>query len=130
MSKKSEKLDRPFAKKFLDVAKKLVDKYEILLAEHDGEWYGRGLEMPGVFADGKTPDECIKNTREALLAAATHLLERGEPVPTPATTGKRTEQVNVRLTAEEKAILGATARSHGFRGTGDFIRSRALAPAM
>ena len=129
MSKQSEKLNRPFDKKLLDVAKKFVDKYEIVLVEQDGEWYGKGLEMPHVHADGKTPDECTKNTREALLAAATHLLERGETVPVPATVGRRTEQVNVRLSVEEKAILSATARSQGFRGTGDFIRARAFAAA-
>ena len=130
MSKKSQKLDRPFDKKLLSIAKKFVDKYKIILVEQNGEWYGRGLEMPNVFADGKTPDECIENTKEALMATATHLLERGEVVPAPVTAGKRTEQVNIRLSAEERAILTATARSRGFRGVGDFIRSRALAPAV
>ena len=88
----------------------------------DGEWYGKGLEMPLVFGGGKTPNECIKNTKEALIAASAHLLEIGNVVPAPASEGKRTEQVNVRLTVEERAILGATARSQGFRGLGDFLR--------
>lgn len=130
MSKKSQNLNRPFSGKLLTAAKKFVDKYKIILVKQEGEWYGRGMEMPNVFADGKTPDECIKNTREALIAAAAYLLEQGEAVPAPATAGRRTEQVNVRLSAEEKAILSVTARSHGFRGVGDFIRSRALASAM
>ncbi len=130
MSKKSKNLNRPFDKKLLVIAQKFVDKYEIILVKQGGEWYGRGLEMSTVFADGKTPDECIKNTKEALMAAATHLLEQGKIVPAPATAGKRTEQVNVRLTAEEKIILTATAKSRGFKGVGDFIRSQALAPAV
>lgn len=128
MSKKLKKLNRAFDKKIVDTAKKVVDKYEIILMQADGEWYGKGLEIPTVFGDGKTPDECIKNTKDALVAAVAHLLERGEAIPVPASAGKRTEQVNIRLTAEEKAILGASARSQGFKGLADFIRARAIAP--
>ena len=128
MSRKSTKLNKPFDKKNLAAAKKIVGKYEIILSQADEEWYGRGLEMPTVFAGGKTPDECIHNTKEALVATVAHLLERGETIPAPASEGKRTEQVNIRLTAEEKAILVASARSQGFKGLADFIRARAISP--
>ena len=128
MSGKSKKLNREFDSGILAKAKKIVEKYEVIMSFEDGQWYGKGLEMPLVFGDGKTPDECIKNTKEALTATIAHLLEIGEAVPPPASEGKRTEQVNVRLTVEEKAILGATARSQGFKGLGDFLRARALAP--
>lgn len=40
--------------------------------------------------------------------------------------GKRTQQVNVRLTPEEKVILEGTARRKGFEGLSDFIRAAAL----
>lgn len=128
MSGKSKKLNREFESKILAKAKKIVEKYEVIMSFGDGEWYGKGLEMPLVFGDGKTPDECIKNTKEALTATIAHLLEIGEVVPAPASDGKRTEQVNVRLTVEERAILGATAHSQGFKGLGDFLRARALTP--
>jgi uncharacterized protein (DUF1778 family) len=35
-------------------------------------------------------------------------------------------QVNVRVTAEEKALLEATARRKGYSGLSDFIRAAAL----
>jgi uncharacterized protein (DUF1778 family) len=35
----------------------------------------------------------------------------------------RTQQVNVRLTAEEKALLESRAHSRGFTGLSDFIRA-------
>ena len=130
MSNKSKKLDRPFSKKALGVAKKVVDKYEIILTFSDGEWYGRVLEMPTIFGDGSTPSKCVKNTKEALLATIAHLLESGDVVPVPTCEGKRDKQVNVRLTVEEKAILGAAASSQGFKGLGDFIRTRALTPRV
>lgn len=128
MSNKSKKLNKAFDTKVLAKAKTIAEKYEVIVALEDGEWYGRGLEMPNVFGDGKTPDECLKNTREGLISAVAHLLERGDVIPAPASEGKRTEQVNIRLTAEEKTILGASAKSQGFHGLADFIRAKALAP--
>lgn len=127
MSNKSKKLNKAFDNRVLATAKKVAEKYEVIVVFEGGEWYGRGLEMPSVFGDGKTPNECLKNTREGLISAVAHLLERGEIIPAPASKGKRTEQVNIRLTAEEKAILGASAKSKGFQGLADFIRAKALA---
>jgi len=128
MSGKSKKLNREFDGKILAKAKKIIERYEVVMSFDDGQWYGKGLEMPLVFGDGKTPDECIKNTKEALTATIAHLLEIGEVVPAPASQGKRTEQVNVRLTVEERAILGTVARARGFKGLGDFLRATALTP--
>jgi len=126
MSNKSKKLTKAFDNKVLATAKKVAEKYEVIVVHKGGEWYGRGLEMPNVFGDGKTPDECLENTREALIATVAHLLERGEVIPAPASEGKRTEQVNIRLTSEEKAILGASARAKGFHSLADFFRAKAL----
>ena len=126
MSNKSKRLNKKFDNKVLSKARRIAEKYEVILAYEAGEWSGRGLEMPNVFGDGKTPDECIKNTMEGLISTVAHLLERGETVPAPASEGKRTEQVNIRLTAEEKVILSASARSKGFHGLADFIRAKAL----
>ena len=127
MSNKLKELNRAFSKKILATAEKVAEKYEVILAFKDGRWYGKGIEMPTVFGEGKNPNECIADTREALVSAVAYLLEIGENAPTPATEGKRTEQVNVRLTAEEKIILSASAKSHGFRGLADYLRARALA---
>lgn len=76
-------MDRPFDKGFLDIAKGISEKYGITLFFEDGQYYGKGVELPNVFADGKTKDECIKNTRQALLASTAHLLELGQSVPKP-----------------------------------------------
>ena len=130
MSNKLKKLNKPFNKTVLATAKKIAEKYEVIISSEKGEWYGRGLEMPNVFGDGKTPDECVTNTREGLISAVAHLLEQGEVIPAPASKGKRSEQVNIRLTAEEKVILGASAKSKGFQGLADFIRAKALTPQL
>ena len=39
----------------------------------------------------------------------------------------RTEQVNVRLTSEEKLLLEEAAKNKGSRGLSDFIRTTTLA---
>jgi predicted RNase H-like HicB family nuclease len=126
-SKKSAKaLDRPFAPAILAKARKVVEEYQVTVRREDGHWYGRGLEMPLVFGDGATVEACVKETREALLGAVAYLLEENERPPAPVSTGQRTEQVNVRLTAEEKLLLEASARRKGFSGLSDFIRAAAV----
>ncbi len=60
--------------------------------------------MPLVMSDGKTPDACVRATREALTVTVATLLESGQTPPPPASENKRTEQVNVRLTLEENGF--------------------------
>ncbi len=127
-SKKSSKaINRPFAPGILRRARAIADTYQIILHHEDGEYYGRGLEMPHVMNDGKTPDECVRATREILTTAVAYMLENKQTPPAPASQNKRTEQVNIRLTSEEKLILEDAARSRGFRGISDFIRNTTLA---
>ena len=133
MSVKSKKsageIDRPFAADVAARAKEIAERYQVILAFEDGHWYGRGLEMPHVFGDGKTANQCTASTREALIAAVAYLLETGQRPPAPASAGRRTMQVNVRLTPDEKALLEATARSKGFGSLADFIRTAAAEAA-
>lgn len=107
----------------------MVVQYQIVLTNEEGHWYGHGLELPHVFGDGGTPSACIDNAREALTAAVAYMLEHGRVPPAPAKQGKRSTQVNVRLTAEEKAVLEGTARRRGYEGLSDFIRAAALESA-
>lgn len=126
-SKKSAKtLDGPFSAQVLGKAKRIAAKYQTVVHCEDGHWYGRGLELPRVFGDGKTANQCIQDTQEALCGAVACLLEQGKNPPAPALGGTRTQQVNVRLTAEEKATLETTAKRKGFQGLSDFLRTAAL----
>ena len=126
-SKKSAKaIDRPFDAHTLAKARKVADQYQVILAFEDGHWYGRGLELPNIHGDGKTVNRCVENTREALAGCVAYLLEEGQRPPSPAREGTRTAQVNVRLTAEEKALLESTAKRKGYSGLSDFIRAAAI----
>jgi predicted RNase H-like HicB family nuclease len=104
-------------------ASKTASEYQIILNCEDGEWFGRGLELPNVFGDGTSAEECVKSTREALSSAVAFLLESGKTPPAPAQQGLRTQQVNIRLTAEERVLLEARAHNRGYTGLSDFIRA-------
>jgi len=122
---------RPFDPDTVAVARTLAERYQVVLWHEDGDWYGRGLELPGIMADGPTPDACVRELREALVYAVATLMEIGEPVPSPASAsdGRRTEQVNLRLTAAERVDLEAVARAAGFPTVSDFVRAAAVEKA-
>ncbi len=127
-SKKSagKKVDRPITPKIMERAQAIARQYQVIVSCEEGQWFGRGLELPRVFGDGKTANQCIENTREALAVAVACMLEEGERPPTPATEGRRTPQVNVRLTAEEKALFEVTAKRKGYSGISDYLRAAAI----
>lgn len=85
--------------------------------------------MPTVMADGKTIEACIAELKEALTFAVATMLEMGDKPPMPASAGKREQQVNIRLTADERMRIEEAARQAGFRSVSDFIRAAALKAA-
>ena len=108
----------------------MAEAYKIVIEpEPELGFMGRSVEMPHVWGDGRTPTECVKSVREALIAVVATMLEMGERPPAPASEAKRQVQLNIRLTDEEKLLLEEAARRDGFRGLSDFVRAAALAKA-
>jgi predicted RNase H-like HicB family nuclease len=122
-----KKADRPFDPEIISKATAVANRYQMVIWFEDGEYYGRGVELPTVFADGPTPDECVTNTREAFVTVVATLLEHGEIPPAPASEEKRDRQVNIRLTSQERLVLETRARQNGAAGISDYIRTVALA---
>ena len=125
--KAAKDVDRPFAVEVLASAKRFVQSYRLVL-EPDEElgFVGHALELPTVFADGSTPNKCVKATYEALTGAVATMSEQGDSPPAPATEGERPVQLNIRLTIEEKALLEEKARQGGYRTISDYVRAAAL----
>ena len=119
-------LRAPFEPEVLASAKRIAHAYDLILRYEDDEWYGHALEYPEAMGDGKTVDACVRATRQALAVALATMLEAGQSPPPPAREDRRSAQVNVRLTPEEKAVLESRARARGFRGLSDFIRTCVL----
>jgi predicted RNase H-like HicB family nuclease len=124
--KSSKKIDRPFAPGILAKARDIAARYQVILQFEDGEYFGRGLELPRTMADGKTADECVANTREAMVGTVAYLLETGKVPPAPASDQTRSAQVNIRLTPAEKELLESAAHQNGFRGVSDYLRHAVL----
>jgi len=124
---KSKSLSKPFKESIVRKARKIVADYRIILERNERLGFiGSSVELPTVFADAKTPEQCYKATQDALMVAVATMIECGQRPPPPASAGRRTEQVNVRLTAEEKLLFANAAMNLGFKGISDFIRSTAL----
>lgn len=104
-----------------------MSEYQLILTpEPEVGYLGRTVELPLVMADGETVEACVRETLEATEAAVAALLELGEKPPLPAKAGKRDQQVNIRLSSQEKMLLEETARREGFRSLSDFLRTSAL----
>jgi predicted RNase H-like HicB family nuclease len=129
MKMKTEPMDlkKTLSATVLHKAKKIADEYCITIEKNERLGFiGSSVEMPTVFADAKTPEDCYKATQEALMVAVAVMLERGQRPPQPSSAGIRTEQVNVRLTAEEKLLITNAAANLGFKGISDFLRNLAI----
>jgi predicted RNase H-like HicB family nuclease len=124
------RLDRPFAASLLKRAGEIASRYRLVLeAEAELGYMGTSIEMPRVWGDGKTPDLCVRSIREALISAIATMLEKGESPPMPSNEDLRTEQINIRVTPQERLVLEEAARTKGFRGISDFVRTTTLAQA-
>jgi predicted RNase H-like HicB family nuclease len=123
------KIDRPFERQVLTRAERIAAEYQILMWQEDGEYYGRGLEMPHVIGDGPTPDQCMRNTRNILKTAVAVMLEDGQAPPIPArpSAEHRSQRITLRFSREEKLRLELLARERGFVGVADYLRACALA---
>ena len=128
-SKSAKDVRRPFDSKLLARARRIAATYQVVMWTEDDEYFGRGVELPMTFGDGPTADECMRKTREALTVTVAYMLEQGETPPPPATEARRTEAINLRVTAEEKLRLETLAAQRGFKGVADYLRARGLSRA-
>lgn len=114
----------------MDDAARIASTYTCVIApEPDVGYWGRTLELPLVMADGRTHAECAAQVLEATTHAVASMLEAGETPPPAGGGGKRTEQINIRLTTDELLTLKACMRRFGYRTLSDFIRTTALVRA-
>ena len=122
---------QPFRPPILQKAREIARDYKLTIEKSDRLGYlGSSVELPTVFADGDTLEKCYEATQEALSVAVAAMLEAGQTPPQPAAFMKRTTQVNVRLTHEEKAMIAAAAAKAGFKGLADFIRTTVMDRAL
>lgn len=119
-----------FAPGVWERARALAAKYQyVIVRDPEVGFLGRTVEMPFAMSEGTTLEACAANTFEATACGIAAMLENGESPPSPASEGKRDQQVNIRLTADEKSRLEHAARREGYRSVSDLIRAAALRAA-
>lgn len=89
-------------------------------------YLGRTIEFPYVMSDGKTISACAASVLDATQLAVATMLEAGEQPPAPACDLKRDQQLNIRLSREERMRIESVARRAGYRSVSDFVRAAAL----
>jgi predicted RNase H-like HicB family nuclease len=120
-------LSKAFDEKLLQRGRELASQYSILFRPSEQHGFSATcLEFPTVFVHGKTVAQCDKKAREALAIGVAVMLEQGDTPPLPASDERRDQQVNIRLTSEEKLLLEDSARRRGYRGLSDFMRAAAM----
>ncbi len=112
--------------KQIRAAKALAGQYKITVWKEDDGWYGRCVELPNCMGDGADAEAAINSTRAAIVAGLSADLAAGIPAPIPAREGVRSEQVNVRLSPDERTLIEANATRAGFKGLADYIRAVAI----
>ena len=119
-------IDAPFDKKTLDEAREIALSYTLVLERTEDGVMCYSVELPYSMALGDTPQAAMEEGIEITATTVACMLEAGESPPVPATGGKRDQQVNIRLTAQEKFRLEHMAQREGYRSLSDFIRAAAM----
>jgi predicted RNase H-like HicB family nuclease len=120
-------LDRPFDPVILKRARKLAEKYRIVLeADADGGYLASALELPNVLSDGANPNAAVAAARDALTAAVAYLIESGQTPPLPADEQVRNKQINIRLTETEQRLLKEAAKANNCSDMSEYVRSKVL----
>jgi len=111
----------------MERARRQAAKYRLIIEADDEVGFVGGVtEMPGVMADGRSREACLVDLTFALETTLAHMIESGEKLPSPVSQRERREQINIRLTAEEKENLVEECARRGFKGLSDFVRNVAL----
>jgi predicted RNase H-like HicB family nuclease len=124
--KTSKPKSQVLQRRYTEQARPIVRQYQIIIWFEDGEYYGRGVELPYVFGEGKTMEQCARSTQEAFVTAVAGYLQDGQSPPAPAHEGKRDQQLNIRLSSQERLLLETKARQSGATGISEYVRAVAL----
>lgn len=66
--------------------------YEIVLRtlteDEGGSWFAYYKDFKGVMGDGETPEEALKDARNAFTTFVQNALENGDKIPMPITSTK------------------------------------------
>lgn len=97
--------------------KLLLDRYPFLVRplsrEEGGGYLVEFPDLPGVMSDGETPEEAIRNARDALKAALLTMKKFGDAIPRPSSHTSVSGQWRQRVPRSLHARLVTRAKQEG-----------------
>ena len=99
-----------------------VDEYPCTLRplskDEGGGYLVEYPDLPGCVSDGETPEEAVRNGRDAVLAYLRSCVKHGDPVPVPSSTARAARipsKIDVKqIRARTRLSQSEFARRFGF----------------
>jgi antitoxin HicB len=84
-----------------------------LYQDDEGDWIAEIDDLPGCLADGKTPDEAIANSREAMRSWVESRISAGLDVPEPSIAEEYSGRILLRMPKYVHRMLAIQAQQEG-----------------
>ena len=107
-------------------ARSIAKRYQVILTTENGEFAGRGVEIPNARGRGHIAQECVRNTQKAMAAVVVGYLRKNRLPPISLSQTERTHKVKIRITGVEHMLLEARAHQDGYAGVEEYLRATAL----
>lgn len=82
--------------KDIDYYMSLSYPIQLVHDQEEGDWEAQILDLPGCMSDGATPNEAVRNVRDAQFAWIDSCIEDGYEVPLPSTENTYVSHVSLR----------------------------------
>ncbi len=96
--------------------------YEIVLRalspDEGGGWFAYYKDFKGVMGDGETPEEAIKDVRNAFAAFVQNAIVNGDKIPMPSSHQPKAIRLNITIPEDELAKIDDYAKSHSMSRSG------------
>ena len=96
--------------------------YEIVLRalteDEGGGWFAYYKDFKGVMGDGETPEEPIKDVRNAFSAFVQNAIENGDTIPMPSSHQPKAVRLNITIPEDELAKIDSFAKTHSMSRSG------------
>ena len=102
--------------------------YEIvvraLAPDEGGGWFAYYKDFKGVMGDGETPEEAIKDVRNAFAAFVQNAIDNGDKIPMPSSRHPKAVRLNITIPQDELEKIDDYAKAHSMSRSG-FIQAAA-----
>lgn len=96
--------------------------YEIIVRalapDEGGGWFAYYKDFKGVMGDGETPDEAIKDVRNAFVAFVQNAINNNDKIPMPSSRHPKAVRLNITIPQDELEKIDDYAKAHSMSRSG------------